>query len=104
MAASEDEAQPVVLDTFIVPRRGISAIGGKTCLNIIWQRFKSSTPADGGDRLEAASRYKPSPRIRRHTDSPPMLQSWNEANVHRLLGDIEVAKLADERANHAGRI
>ena len=91
MAASEDEAQPVVLDTFIVPHRGISAIGGESCLNIVWQRFKSSTPADCVDRLEAAGRYKPSPWIGRHTVARPLLQSCIERIVQRLLGDIEVA-------------
>src|SRR5947209_15526626 len=97
MAASEDEAQPVVLNTFMVPRRRVSAIGGESCLNIVWQRFKSSTPADCVDRLEAAGRYKPSPRIGGHTIARPLLQSCIERIVQRLLGDIEVAEEAGSR-------
>ena len=88
----------------VVPRRRHRGAVGVELLGELRQRgVEPGAPAHAVDRLEAAGRNEPRPRIGRHAVARPLLQRRREGIVQRLLGEVEVAEQADQRGEDAAR-
>ena len=102
VAAGEDEPQPVVHDRALVIHGWLRVLGVQArqlgqALGAIGHRPVSAqaidrpAPRGGGD---------PRPRIGRNPIAPPHLHRRLERVLHRVLGQLEVADLADQGGQH----
>src|SRR5207253_11468249 len=99
VAASEDQAQAIVLDRLALCR----LLRGERLGMLLLQRIEARAPADGIDRLEAAGRDEPGARVRRHAFGGPLLERRAERLVQRLLREVEVDQQAQERRKNTAR-
>jgi hypothetical protein len=102
MAAGEDQPQPIILDTLFVGP-GVGRNGDLLCGTRFVELIEPRLPAQAVNRLEAARRHQPRPRIPRHSLARPLLECGSERVVQRFLGGVEVAEQTDERREHAPR-
>ena len=83
---------------------GVSSGIASTCSATSSSAIEARAPADAVDRLEAAGRHEPGPRIGGHAVARPLLERGAEGVVQRLLGEVEVAEQADQRGEDAARL
>ena len=104
VAASEDEAEPIVFDVVAIGRRS-GARGLVELFGDFGERgIKPGAAADGVDRFEAAGRDEPCAGIVGHAFFWPLFHCRGEGIVKGFFGEVEVAEQADERGEHAARL
>jgi hypothetical protein len=99
VAAGEDQPQPVVDDRALVIHRRLLVLGvqahqlGKA-VGAVGHR---PVPAQAVDRPPPGGGGDPRPRVGRDAVAPPLRDGGLERVLHRVLGQLEVADLADQR-------
>ncbi len=100
MAAREDEPQAVVRDralrpVFRVRRLSVLLERGELCelRPLLLEALSAAQAVDG---LVAGGRNEPCPGVGRRSRARPLFEGGGEAVLHRLLGQVEVAKQADQ--------
>ena len=102
MTAGEDQPQPVVDDRALVLHGWLLVLGVQARqlgqpLGAIHDR---SVPAQAIDRPPPRGGRDPGAGIGRDPVAPPRRDRGLEGVLHRVLGELEVARLADERRQH----
>ena len=104
MAAGEDQAQPVVDDhaPVVVHRRLLLVLGleGHQLGQPLGAVGHRPVPAQAIDRAPPRGGRDPCPRIGRDAVAPPHRDRGLERVLHRVLGQLEVAGLPDQRGQH----
>src|SRR5690242_21908575 len=102
MATREDQAQPIILDAFIVPwRRFVGNV--LDALRMVLDRIEPSAPPDAVDRFEPAGRNEPRPRILGNAVPRPLLERCAKCVMQRFFGDIEIAEQPHQRGEDTPR-
>jgi hypothetical protein len=100
MAAGENEAQPIVLDTLAV-RPGRRILDGQIHgVGDVVQRVESLAAPETVDRLESAGRNQPRPGIAGNPVARPLFQRRTKGIVQGLFGRVEIPEQADEGCEH----
>jgi hypothetical protein len=103
MAAGENQPEPIVLHGLLV-----DVLGRHAALDLLGdaghRRVEPRAAPQPIDRLEAAGRDEPRARIVGKAVLWPAVERRGEGVVHRLLGEIEIAKEADEGREHTARV
>src|SRR5262245_35915153 len=101
MTARRDQPQPIVLDAlFVGPRRGIQNADLRTIPHSV-EGIKPGATSNAVDGLEPAGGDEPGARVGRKSVTRPLLERRPERILERVLGDVEVAKQADQRCEDA---
>src|SRR5881409_4537281 len=91
MAAGEDQPQPIVLDTLLVPCGGVACLNVKSAGDLLERCVEPGAPAHCVDGLEAAGRHEPRPGIGGHAITRPPLYRCGKGIVQRFFGEVEEA-------------
>ena len=104
MAAGEDQPEPVVLDGLIVPPHRVTRFGVESLGENRLRCIEPVAPPHAVDGLETAGRNEPRSGISGRSIARPLLHRRDVGIVQRVLGEVEVAKQADQGGEDAPRL
>ncbi len=104
VAAGEDEPQPVIGDALVFDHRLLGGFALEMNGEIVPRGVEAGAAAEPVDRLEAAGRHQPCPRIFRHAIARPLRRGGGKGVMQRLFGTVEVTEETDQRGKDAAEL